>query len=76
MPRTHSRSLAGRRFGRLLVVEETSDRAGNQAIVWLCRCQCGVEVHVSTSNLTSGNTQSCGCWQREISRAANAGRRR
>lgn len=31
------------------------------SILWLCRCECGNEVTVIGSNLTKGNTQSCGC---------------
>ncbi len=61
--RTNARDLAGRRFGRLRVVEETDRRASNGAIVWRCDCDCGAR--------TSGNTQSCGCWQVDRTRAAN-----
>lgn len=28
---------------------------------WTCRCECGAEVVVQASNLTSGGTKSCGC---------------
>jgi len=28
---------------------------------WLCSCDCGGITHASTSNLTSGNSTSCGC---------------
>lgn len=28
---------------------------------WRCRCSCGEEILVSTGNLNSGNTTSCGC---------------
>lgn len=75
MPRTHSRDLTGKRFGLLDVIEETDERAVNGSIIWRCRCRCRktdrVEVLVITSNLTSKNTQSCGCVQVARSRAAN-----
>ena len=32
---------------------------------WKCKCKCGNEVIVNTSNLMSGHTRSCGCLQRE-----------
>ncbi len=72
MPRTHSRDLAGKRFGRLTVIEETERRGISGQIIWRCHCSCGTgPVYVMTSNLTCRNTQSCGCWQRERSRQPN-----
>lgn len=32
---------------------------------WLCRCRCGNEKRVRVYDLLDGNTQSCGCLQRE-----------
>lgn len=71
MPRTHARDLVGSRFGRLVVLAETDDRAANGQIIWRCRCDCGQVVAVITSNLTRGNTLSCGCYQREVSSRPN-----
>jgi hypothetical protein len=56
--------LAGKRFGRLLVIERFDRRR------WRCRCDCGTLRDVLTQSLTDGRTQSCGCLQRE--RAAKA----
>jgi len=56
--------LTGRRFGRLTVLHDTGERKhGN--VVWHCRCDCGNEVNVVGRSLTSGNTTSCGCYNRE-----------
>ena len=33
--------------------------------VWLCRCDCGNEVEVIATDLTTGHTCSCGCLMRE-----------
>ncbi len=55
--------LMSMRFGRLLVVREESRQSGNAR--WLCHCDCGVAVIVQLGNLTSGNTQSCGCLKEE-----------
>ena len=56
--------LTGQPFGRLIVIREYG-RAKDGQVTWLCRCECGGEVVVKAGNLRSGNTQSCGCLQRE-----------
>lgn len=58
--------LIGQRFGRLFVLRETVRNSSNNR-QWLCRCDCGCEVAVTTSSLTSkrNNTRSCGCLLRE-----------
>jgi len=59
--------IAGKRFGRLTVKEETQ-KTGTKTR-WLCICDCGRSVSVATTNLVSGNTQSCGCLQSELASA-------
>ena len=57
--RTH---LEGRRFGKLLVLELSSEsRTGNK---WLCRCDCGTVKQVWQGHLLRGKSRSCGCSQR------------
>lgn len=50
-------------FGRLTVLRRAGYRqyASGKAVVWMCRCECGIEKEYVASNLTSGNTHSCGC---------------
>lgn len=62
--------LAGRRFGRWLVVEYAGvNRLGRHT--WVCRCDCGTtKGSVDSSNLLSGGSKSCGCMQREASAGA------
>ncbi len=67
-PRTNASKLAKREYGLLVVKGETDRRASNGAIIWLCKCKCGREALVATHNLTSGNTESCGCEQRRKTR--------
>lgn len=56
--------LLDQRFGRLVVFRATaSDRKGEAC--WICNCDCGKMVSVRSSDLRSGHTQSCGCWQIE-----------
>lgn len=51
-------NLLGQRFGKLLVVESAGTYKGK--CMWKCKCDCGNETIVSTNNLRSGNTTSCG----------------
>jgi hypothetical protein len=63
------RELAGQKFGRLLVLHLVED-ACKRRPVWRCHCDCGKEIEVMGIDLATGNTQSCGCLQRE--RSSNA----
>lgn len=49
----------GKRYGRLLVISQAEHR--NRKVHWLCRCDCGKEVEVSSGSLATGNTKGCGC---------------
>lgn len=57
-------NLATLRFGNLTATSEclppTSRKNGNIYWRWVCICDCGKQVIVRSSNLTSGHTQSCG----------------
>ena len=52
-------NLIGERFGKLTVLEHLPPDKKH------CQCDCGNTVDVFTYNLTSGNTRSCGCLQKE-----------
>lgn len=54
------RDLTGKKFGRLTVLGKTDIKKQNRT-VWLCKCDCGNEVEVISTYLTTGDTQSCGC---------------
>ena len=47
-------SHQGQRFGRLVALHTENGK-------WRCLCDCGAQKLVFSENLTSGNTQSCGC---------------
>lgn len=58
--------LTGQRFGRLIVIslnEEVGKQKGRA--YWNCKCDCGNETVVRASHLISGNTTSCGCYNRD-----------
>lgn len=50
----------GMEFGKLTVIKELKKYKNNRTY-YLCRCDCGAEKEVSTSQLTSGKSKSCGC---------------
>lgn len=52
--------LKNQQFGYLTVIEEESPRSNPKRIKWICRCQCGNMTTVTTSDLRSGHTSSCG----------------
>ena len=54
-----TKDLTGQVFSELTVVGPTNKRQ-NGAIVWECKCSCGNLTQVSTGNLQSGHTRSCG----------------
>jgi hypothetical protein len=63
--------LIGRRFGRLVVLNELPRRSHNPRIQYLCRCDCGDERAYAGSDLRYGDSKSCGCLRREMLRARN-----
>lgn len=72
-PMAYKKDHAGKRYGRLLALKPTNKRnPATGAIVWKCRCDCGNLVEVMSSHLTSGNTESCGCIQREFAKSGKA----
>lgn len=63
---SNAKDITGQKFGRLTVVKRAGTK-DNRAM-WLCRCECGNELIVEGHKLRSGNTKSCGCYQRDIAR--------
>lgn len=57
--KAYRKDLTGKKFGRLSVIETVF---GSKV---KCRCECGNVIYVSTADLISGHTQSCGCLQKE-----------
>lgn len=78
----------GKRFGILTVLaqaghEHSVERATKRKkkrILWLCQCDCGNQLTVSSLRLATGNTRSCGCvhsattaeLNRQLKRLANS----
>lgn len=60
--------LTGQRFGRLTVIG-ISHKTQSGKYYWSCQCDCGTNCIISGNLLKSGQTQSCGCYRREVARA-------
>lgn len=64
------KDLTGQKFGKLTVIERVDDYIspkGHHEPQWLCECDCQQRNRITArrSSLTSGNTQSCGCTNKE-----------
>lgn len=62
--------LTGKKFGRLTVLRYTDKRAGS-SVIWDCICDCGNLHSVAGRVLTSGDSNSCGCYAKEMMSARN-----
>lgn len=63
-------NLCGEKFGRLTVVERAeNDKSGRAK--WKCLCLCSSFSVVSSYNLISGGTTSCGCFKKQRQIEAN-----
>lgn len=61
---------AGRRFGRVIVIQDLGSRgtANHEKSYSRVRCDCGNEFEVRNYSLLCGHTKSCGCLKREMDR--------
>jgi len=57
--------LTGQVFTYLTVIKYVGTK--KKKAHWLCKCECGKELIVSTGSLNTGSTKSCGCWRSERS---------
>lgn len=63
------KDLTGMKFSRLEVLRRVDNqytKGGRPMVTYRCVCNCGQELDVCAQKLTSGNTKSCGCLQREV----------
>ena len=59
-----TKPMIGKTFGRLTVLEKMYTKKGKGAY-YKCRCTCNNIVIVQGTMLRSGNTKSCGCYNKE-----------
>lgn len=52
--------LTGKRFGKLLVIQQANEKIRNQ-LCWICKCDCGNTIVAIGNKLKSNRKTSCGC---------------
>lgn len=57
---SHAKDITGQRFGMLTVMKRAGTNKHRKAL-WKCKCDCGRNTVVSSVDLVTGNTKSCGC---------------
>ena len=60
--------LTGTKIGMLTIMYRTDDYiqpSSQHKRVWHCKCDCRNECDVRAADLKSGNTKSCGCYQKK-----------
>lgn len=71
----NTKDISGMRFGKLRVLTVSHSRKcpnfRGTVLYWKCICDCGNEVSIPAPSLNSGDAQSCGCFQKERTRAAS-----
>jgi hypothetical protein len=72
LPHHSIKDISGNVYGKLTVLSYYgSSHQGTQATkgsMWLCKCECGVELPVLKRKLISGDKKSCGCKANKIHR--------
>ena len=48
-------------YGYLTVIEQIDKRGSNGTFIYKCKCKCGTECEVRSTDLSLGRTRSCGC---------------
>jgi hypothetical protein len=57
--------IRDQRFGRWVAVRDVGPKKTGRQHFWECLCDCGQVATVSIDSLTTGRSQSCGCFNRE-----------
>lgn len=66
--------LLNKKFGRLTIISEAKPHQqpnGDIQRLFSCLCDCGNKTIARLSNLRSGNSRSCGCYNREMTSKTN-----
>lgn len=65
--RLSAKNVVGKKFGRLLVLEEQWNRPHDKNKL-VCQCECGNTIVAGRNGVLSGDTKSCGCLQKDVMR--------
>lgn len=64
------KDITGKKFERLTVLYRDESKIFSKGAVWKCICDCGKEVSAYGSDLRNGIQKSCGCYARDVNKAA------
>lgn len=60
--------ITGHTSGKLMVLAEAR-KDNHSHVFWFCKCACGSIVTVSSSNIMSGHSTSCGCLRNALNKS-------
>ena len=62
------KDLTGQKFGRLTVLNISTERkeSNKGILLYDCLCECGNKIIVNGYSLRSGRSKSCGCYRRDL----------
>lgn len=63
-----AKNAIGKRYGKLLILDDYPSEKGR---ILLCQCDCGNIITKYKTQITSGHTKSCGCYQKEMVSSQN-----
>lgn len=58
--------IKGHRSGRLVAMERTEDKHSDGSSLWLCFCDCGSKIKLTSCQFKSKERVSCGCYRSEM----------
>jgi len=64
-------NLAGKKYGKLTVINRVYPNKKDNKVYWLCKCDCGNTKIISGEHLKNGTTRSCGCLKKFPNGIAN-----
>ena len=59
------KNIINQKFGKLTVIEPSEKRSSSGNILYKCQCDCGNITYVTSKDLKSGHSKSCGCVRKE-----------
>lgn len=60
-----NRAKIGEKHNRLTIIADSGQRWPNNAVKWLCRCDCGNTTLAMAGEIRKGSKKSCGCLNNE-----------
>jgi len=63
--------MTGKKYNRLTAIEIDKDKGSSHGLWWKFRCDCGNETTLLGSDVRRNVYKSCGCYNRELTKARN-----